>query len=309
MDFTQIDHAISAFKEGKLVAIPTETVYGLSAPYNDLKLVKRIFELKSRPLFDPLIVHVSDIEQAKTLTKSWSHGAQKLAEKFWPGPLTMVLEKSNLVDDLISSGLSTVGIRCPNNSLSLEFIKKLNTPLVAPSANHFKKTSPSMAKHVTDVFSEQDVFCIDGGVCEVGIESTIVRVFNDEQLEILRPGILSKSDFSKLGFEVVKNKLDKIEAPGQMQDHYMPEKPLVLNWGLDSQLTEIRLREFGIEDVEVLEISNDPFLAARSLYQTLRTHTEASALMIYLSENLKLDEKWTGILDRLKKASRFEITA
>lgn len=307
MDFTQIDHAIKAFKEGKLVAIPTETVYGLSAPYNDLSLVKRIFELKSRPLFDPLIVHVSDIAQAKTLTSSWDEGPQKLAEKFWPGPLTMVLEKSDLVDDLISSGLNTVGIRCPNNSLTLDFIRKINTPLVAPSANLFKKTSPSMAKHVTDVFSSEDVYCIDGGICDVGIESTIVRVFNDHEIEILRPGILSQSDFTALGFEVLENKVDKIEAPGQMEDHYMPEKALVLNWGLDVQLTEIRLRELGLEDVEVLEMSDDPFIAARNLYQILRTQTEASGLMIYLSENLKLDERWTGILDRLKKASRFEI--
>ena len=148
----EINLPIEAFKNHKLVAIPTETVYGLSAPIDQPLLIKKIFEVKERPFFDPLIVHVSSISEAKEWVSDWPVIAQKLAERFWPGPLTLVLPKNDKVSDLITSGLDTVGLRCPNHPLTLALIKELGVPLAAPSANKFGKTSPT-SKYYPEISS------------------------------------------------------------------------------------------------------------------------------------------------------------
>jgi L-threonylcarbamoyladenylate synthase len=170
----EISVAVEKLINGEVVGIPTETVYGLGAVISKSDAIKKIFTTKERPFFDPLIVHVSGVEQAKELSLDWSAAADILAQEFWPGPLTLVLPKKN-VSDLITSGLQTVGVRCPDHKIALEIIEKVGEPIAAPSANRFGKTSPTCKKHVLEEFNDA-VFVVDGGDCSVGIESTIISV-------------------------------------------------------------------------------------------------------------------------------------
>lgn len=309
---TVIENAIKSFSEGKLVALPTETVYGLCAPIDDARLIEKIFQLKSRPHFDPLIVHVSDKKQILPLVKNWTPLCEKLAEYFWPGPLTLVLEKSELVSDLITAGLPTVGVRIPNSPIGLEFLKKLGRPVAAPSANMFKKISPTKAQDVAEVFDPKDVFVIDGGDCSVGIESTILLVGADDQLKILRPGIISLADIkAALGSETIQIEFSDgktISAPGQMEEHYRPNKPLYTTFANSFTQAKEDFLNLYPKDHSLfwIELPDDPRLAARQLYGLLRKASESSpnAIALYLKSEHLADESWFGIFDRLKKASQ-----
>jgi L-threonylcarbamoyladenylate synthase len=316
-DQAQIKQAISSYAEGRLVAIPTETVYGLSAPYNDEKLVKRIFELKKRPLFDPLIIHVSNLSQTKSLTTGWSEICDHLAKTFWPGPLTMVLPKTEGVSDLVTSGLPTVGLRMPKHDLTLGFIEQLGTPLVAPSANIFSKTSPTQVSHVQESFSSEDVYVLDGGNCQVGIESTIISV-KDKCLTILRPGMIGVDDFQKClakfeGVEVKAYEGKEILTAGQIENHYMPDLPLVLvkEAIAEDQLKQIIEAKLGrkIEKTKTIDLSADAVIAARQLYGHLRNSAKLDVdCLIFFEQDYHSSESWTGIMDRLSKASSFKVS-
>lgn len=298
------------------MAIPTETVYGLAAPINEVEKLKRIFELKERPLFDPLIIHVSDKIMAKKYCQSWPDYAEKLADKFWPGPLTMVLEKNEeLVNDLITAGRKTVGLRCPNHYLSLDLISQMGIPLAAPSANKFTKTSPSKADHVKRSFSEKDVYVLDGGDCEVGIESTIVKV-EHQKLTILRSGMITSDDLAKvlgdveIDFGVTAlddTKSEKIESPGQYHKHYCPDFPLLMGEKVLEEISDEDLKNFGFSknNGEQRVLEGDPFVAARNLYSLLRTKISPDKKFLYLKipTDMKQSEIWRGVLDRLQKAS------
>ena len=300
-----INAAVESIHEGKLVGLPTETVYGLAAPINNEKLLSKIFELKERPFFDPLIVHVSSVEQAKSLVTSWPAICDKISKKFWPGPVTLVLEKNHLVSDLITSGLKTVGIRIPKSEIARKFISSLGHPVAAPSANLFKKVSPTQASHVSEVFKKEDVYVIDGGPCEVGIESTIVKV-TKKNLEILRPGLVSAAEFQEIAaefkYEVTYTKNKDVSAPGMLQEHYCPIKPLNLVFAdsLDQASNKV-----GAEQTDWFELSSRPEIAARELYQKMREACLGSSpsCSIWFDSKLKDLEAWRGILDRLKKAS------
>ncbi|MCI5072335.1 threonylcarbamoyl-AMP synthase [bacterium] len=304
---TSIDHAIknalSAFKQQKLVAIPTETVYGLAAPIDNEALIHKIFTLKERPFFDPLIVHVASIEQAKSLSSCWSDTAQKIAHSFWPGPLTMILPKKEHVSDIITAGLPTVGIRFPKHSLTQTLIESLGVPLAAPSANKFKQTSPSQVEHVQKAFSEDDVYILDGGSCTVGIESTIVEL-TQGGVGILRPGMLNQEDFENIGIHCIEKKPnDSINAPGMMEDHYMPSKPLFLTSSFDLSTITDFLNHIQLNSYMELKLPNDPILAARSLYTLLHQDNDYHSFVCHIKPSWHLDPKWQGILDRLKKAA------
>lgn len=298
-----IEQALSAFKQQKLVAIPTETVYGLAAPINNEALIHKIFSLKERPFFDPLIVHVASIEQAKSLTTHWSDTAQTVAQAFWPGPLTMILPKKELVTDMITSGLPTVGIRFPQHPLTQKLIKSLGVPLAAPSANKFKQTSPTQVEHVKKAFSEQDVYILEGGPCKVGIESTIVDV-SQTPIKILRPGMLNQKDFTAIGIACIEyNNTQSIEAPGMMQDHYMPLKPLFLTSSFDLSTVTRFLNTKQIKSYAELKLPDDPILAARHLYSLLHQNNAHDSFVCHIKSSWQKDPQWFGILDRLKKAS------
>lgn len=290
-----------------VVAVPTETVYGLAGRIDSLIALKKIFAVKERPFFDPLIVHVKDLEQARPLVVSVHPVFLELAEKFWPGPLTLVMEKSTLVDDLITAGLPTVALRSPRHEIAQKILATVG-PFAAPSANRFGKTSPTAAAHVKEEFGER-VAVVDGGPCEIGLESTVVRV-RDKQLEILRPGRVLKKDLLPIaerhGFSVV---LASSEAsPGHLPHHYQPEVPLFLLKN-DYSESEIKNRVsslLGRENfvVQYLKLPKNPQQAARILYADLRRLSQLhDSVIVVKRSDWFWSEESTDLIDRLTRAS------
>lgn len=333
---TNINLAKDRILQNELVAIPTETVYGLAARYDSEEAVKKIFFLKERPFFDPLIVHVSSIEQARRLVLEWPTVADVLTKKFWPGPLTVVLEKSSLVNPIITSGLSTVGIRMPNHAMTLDLISVTRLPLAAPSANKFGRTSPTSAKHVADEFKMHDLTIIDGGECQVGIESTVLLIEMKNQvphLSILRKGSILRSDIEdylkSLNLNhVFTTEVQKEKSPGHMKHHYMPSVPLIIcrNSHMDisavlnefekhkSELPQIvegvkiQIPSQRLNNPSVLSLTENSTQAARILYQKLREASEIGADSILFFEKPELySEDWEPVLERLHKAATYII--
>ena len=290
---------LNAYLEGRLVAMPTETVYGLSAPINRPDLIERIFELKKRPKNDPLIVHVNSMVMAKTVLAKWSDGLETLLTKFWPGPLTIVAEKSPLVSNEITSGESTVAVRMPNHPLALEIISAANVPLVAPSANPFTKLSPTKVAHVQKYFNNKDVLIIDGGECKRGIESTIILLNSDKkEWKLLRTGPIKSSEIQEVLFdyEYVQNSQSIPLTPGSHHTHYQPAVPLyLLNEGekfhFDGITKELKLPK-KFEEAESL------------LYSALHELSkEADQIIFYKTKEFREDPKWKAICDRLSRAA------
>jgi len=229
MNQTQIEKAAQIIRNGGLVAFPTETVYGLGANALNPIAVAKIFELKERPSFDPLIVHIASVDDLKTLTKNLDKNVIRLAKKFWPGPLTIVLPKSTLVPDIVTSGLDTVGIRMPDNEIALKLIRAANCPIAAPSANKFGNLSPVSAEHVKKQLPNVD-YILDGGNTSVGIESTIVSI-DGNVCTLLRPGVITIADIENAlpnTFVFNAEKIEKLIAPGLLKSHYSPVKPLYI---------------------------------------------------------------------------------
>lgn len=223
----QIDIAANLIKEGKVVAFPTDTVYGLGANGLDPVAVARIYEIKERPSFNPLILHIADIEWLKKLILTNDARVYALADKFWPGPLTILLPKSKLVPDIVTAGLPTVGIRMPNHKVALELIRRAGCPIAAPSANKFGKLSPTNAQHVRKQLPNLD-YILDGGNTTVGIESTIISL-NEEGFEIIRPGSITVEEIRQIVPMAAKTALqEKIIAPGMLKSHYSPSKPFYI---------------------------------------------------------------------------------
>lgn len=294
----QLEKAEALLASGEVLGLPTETVYGLAARIDLPQAIEKIFKVKERPFFDPLIVHVSSLAMAETLVTEWKPSYQVLAEAFWPGPLTLILPKSLKVNDMITSGLESVGIRMPRHPLALRLIEMVQVPLAAPSANKFGKTSPTSVEHVQAEFQYENVFVLDGGLCDIGIESTVLWMREEQglvKLSILRKGHVLKSDIEKIlidkniKFEFLE-KIDKRESPGHMKHHYMPAAPLIVC--LDVNRDQVSIRNEvnqkinllpdeiesikiikpvqGIQSFEVLTLSEDPVLATREFYSRLR---------------------------------------
>ncbi|HQI46215.1 MAG TPA: L-threonylcarbamoyladenylate synthase [Bacteroidales bacterium] len=219
-----INLAAQYIKDGKLVAFPTETVYGLGANALNPLAVAKIFEIKERPSFDPLIIHISNINLLEKLILKTDERIYKLAEKFWPGPLTMVLPKSKIVPDIVTSGLSTVGIRMPDNDIALELITKAECPIAAPSANKFGRISPTTAAHVKKQLPNVD-YILDGGKTTVGIESTIIKL-TEFGFQILRNGIITREELERIIPFDNNSEMEQISAPGMQKSHYSPKKKL-----------------------------------------------------------------------------------
>jgi L-threonylcarbamoyladenylate synthase len=226
----EIQHAASLLRAGKLVAFPTETVYGLGAVALDAAAVARIFEVKGRPTTSPIIVHVSNLEMAGMVAAEWPERAQLLAKRFWPGPLTLVLRKQAAVPTLVTAGLETVGIRMPSHPVALGLIEAAQLPIAAPSANRFSQLSPTTAEHVREGLGDAVDYILDGGACPVGIESTVLSLAEKTPL-LLRPGGISREDIEKLIGPVVREHEATTEAhpsPGMHRRHYSPRTRLVL---------------------------------------------------------------------------------
>jgi L-threonylcarbamoyladenylate synthase len=221
-----VERAVTILREGGLVAFPTETVYGLGADALNGRAVASIFEVKRRPRFDPLIIHVSRREWVKAYTRNVPPHAEKLMDRFWPGPLTIILEKQALIPDIVTSGLATVAVRMPSHPVALDLIARLGKPVAAPSANPFGYVSPTKAAHVARMFAGKLPVVLDGGSSMFGLESTIVSV-RDDRVMLHRHGAVSLEELVEVVGEVHEKSGDGvIDSPGQLPYHYAPHKPL-----------------------------------------------------------------------------------
>lgn len=297
--------------EGRIVAIPTETVYGLAGNALAEEAVLKIFQAKNRPEFDPLIVHVSSFDAVSAYVQKIPDDAAALAHAFWPGPLTLLLKKKGIIPDLVTSGLDTVGIRCPNHPLTRSLLETLDFPLAAPSANPFGYISPTTPAHVQDQLGDKIPYILDGGPCTVGIESTIVGFDNGGGI-VFRIGGLKIEDIENV---IGKVRLEpgsssNPKTPGQLQSHYAPRKKLLTG---DPQKL---LKEYPVEKTGVLSFRTDfnapnQYIlspsgnleeAARNFFSALRALDESSAEMIVaeFAPDIGLGK---AINDRLRRAA------
>lgn len=309
-----LDKARDLLLNGEVVAIPTETVYGLGGWINSNEGLKKIFSTKERPFFDPLIVHIDSIEKARALSSAWTDIHETLAQACWPGPLTLIAKKNDQVDPLITAGLDSVGLRCPRHPLTLKLLSQIEGGVAAPSANKFGKTSPTSAQHVEDEFAGE-VPVIDGGACEVGIESTVAGV-EGQTVKIYRPGFFTAAMLEEIlrqkgiAAEVIYAKSPV--APGQLEHHYMPKIPLVIvppafEWQLDREQIEKQLGKTFEAPVRWKQPA-DPRLASRELYDRLRSFDRQGHDLILVSrEEHEQGEEWLGIWNRLEKAKTLKL--
>lgn len=218
-----IQKAAMIIRSGDLVVFPTETVYGLGANALDEVAVRKIYALKGRPATSPLIVHVATIERARELASEWPEEAEQLARQYWPGPLTLVVPKKSRIPGDVSAGLPTVGLRVPRHPVALALLDAAGVPIAAPSANRFTQLSPTTAAHVREAFGDETPFLLDGGPCEVGLESTVIAVTKDS-LEVLRPGMA----FVEAAIESAETGEEAHRSPGRHKRHYSPRTRILL---------------------------------------------------------------------------------
>jgi L-threonylcarbamoyladenylate synthase len=309
-----IQKAKKLLEQGELVAIPTETVYGLAGNALDINAVTKIFKVKDRPYFDPLIVHVADLNSAHNLVEAIPAKAEELANKFWPGPLTILLKRKNIIPDLVTAGLETVGIRCPDHSLTNELLRSLDFPLAAPSANPFGYVSPTHPDHVNEQLGDKIKYILDGGECKVGIESTIVGFENNEPI-IYRLGGLSVEQIeSVIGKATVQlNASSNPQAPGQLKSHYAPRKKLILE-SLSTSIKKYQSSKVGVLCFQEKVIGIDPKnqrilsptgsleIAAQHLFSALR-ELDKLDIEIILAEEVPDEGIGRAINDRLRRAA------
>jgi L-threonylcarbamoyladenylate synthase len=306
-----IQYAASLLMQGELVAIPTETVYGLAGNALNTNSVLKIFEVKNRPQFDPLIVHVPNIEKAEEYVEEIPNVASVLAHKFWPGPLTLVLKKKAIIPDLVTSGLNTVGIRCPNHELTRKLLQQLPYPLAAPSANPFGYVSPTTPQHVNNQLGNKIHYILDGGVCEVGLESTIIG-FEDNEPVVYRFGGLSLESIQRVIGKVKTrtHSTSNPNAPGQLLSHYAPGKKVILG-KIEDLLQHYPAHCSGILTFQqnfnspyqfILSPAGNIEEAAKNLFAALRSF-ENMPVEVILTELVPDTGLGRAINDRLRRAA------
>jgi L-threonylcarbamoyladenylate synthase len=300
----------------ELVAIPTETVYGLAANIYSDTAIKKIFELKKRPFFNPLIVHIHSMEQVMELAVDFPEKAQQLAKAFWPGSLTLILKKQAAVPDLITAGSDTVGIRMPHHALTLELLKSLPFPLAAPSANPFTHISPTTAQHVKNYFDGVLEMVLDGGDCKNGIESTIVG-FENKEAVVYRLGSISLEDIrAVVGNVTLKNNKEKApNAPGMLEKHYAPRTKTYLVENIASFIAHHSDQKIGLllhlkepKDYDVAKIiylteTGDLKEAASKLYSAMH-ELDKLDLDLIVAQRFPDIELGKSINDRLERATK-----
>src|SRR5271157_1649357 len=270
--------AAAVIQAGGLVAFPTETVYGLGADALNPIACAKIFEAKQRPRFDPIIVHVSSVEQAGTLFQTIPEQAAQLIAKFWPGPLTLVLPKTDIVPDIVTAGFDTVAVRMPSHPVAMELVQDAGTPIAAPSANPFGYLSATTAEHVRNQLGDRVDVIIDGGPSTIGVESTILKIGNPPIL--LRPGGLPLEAIEEVigTVELAPPTSDAPEAPGQLKSHYAPRTPLTILEDpaaipTDKQVGYLAFstpnQELDVAAIEVLSTTGDLREAAANLFSSL----------------------------------------
>lgn len=311
-----IAEASEALKRGLLVAFPTETVYGLGAAASDSEALKRLYAAKGRPSNHPVIVHLASVDQLSDWASEVPDAARKLAEQLWPGPLTLILPKSARVSDAVTGGQSSVGLRVPNHPVAQALLQKFGGGVAAPSANRFGRLSPTSAQDVVADFADEVEIVLDGGHCDVGIESTIVD-FSQSRPRILRPGMIMPEQIEEIcGIQLSSSPPPQkatTRAPGGLPSHYAPRTPLHvvprdrLRERLESEISKgkrVCVLSFQppLPQVPWVTGAHDAYKYARQLYGNLRKLDRENADMI-LVEEVPLTSDWEGIADRLRRAS------
>ncbi len=311
----EIEHAAALLRKGKLVAFPTETVYGLGANALDADAVARIFAAKGRPTSSPIIVHVSNLAMVLLVVAEWPDAAQKLAEKFWPGPLTLVLPKQPAVPSLVTAGLNTVGVRMPSHPVARALIEAAGLPIAAPSANRFTQLSPTTAEHVQQSLGDRVDYILDGGACSVGIESTVLLLAGGMPV-LLRPGGVSRRQIE----EVIGPITVQAEAgqkahpsPGMHPRHYSPRTKLLLvregnvpEQGSGAYLQFHAAPSRAVDKTIVMPATAEDYAA--QLYRTL--HELDAASFDWIAVDLPGDTpEWEAVRDRLQRAAFSEAKA
>ena len=320
---TDTAYAANLLKRGELVAIPTETVYGLAANALESAAVLKIFKAKDRPLFNPLIVHCAELEAAKNLVTHIPGWAQKLADAFMPGPVSLLLPKSERVPDLVTAGKAKVAIRVPRHPLTLELLRQIDFPLAAPSANPFGYVSPVTAMHVKENLEGKVAYILDGGPAQVGVESTILEEENGE-LIIRRTGGITPSMIE--GVTGMKPQIqlaaDQPSAPGMLKSHYATKKPLfhgnwqkvpqsfrgtpllLLGWGNEDEIRAELPEHLSFNLIEVISLSpsKNPDEAAANLFAAMRL-ADASEAALILATRFPESGLGLAINDRLMRAA------
>ena len=304
-----IEEAARLLRQGKLVAFPTETVYGLGANALDARAVARVYEVKGRPSTSPIIVHMHSAEMARNLVENWPRQAALLAEAFWPGPLTIVLSRHPRMPEIVSAGLPTVGVRVPAHPVALEIICSAGVPVAAPSANRFGQLSPTTAEHVREGLGDAVDLIVDGGPTDVGIESTVISLAG-RRPALLRPGMITRDAIEK----VIGPVAGPVEAPypgaahpapGMHRRHYSPQTRLVLldNNGQLPRGKGVFLRlQANVAAAKVVSMPPDPAGYAAMLYETLHALDHEGWDWIAV-EQPPDESEWEGVADRLRRAA------
>lgn len=313
---SEISKAIQILNEEKLIAIPTETVYGLAGNAFSEKAVKSIFELKKRPHFNPLIVHFHSCNQLEEFARDIPEKAYLLANKFLPGSLTLVLKKQPRIPDLITAGKDTVGLRIPNHPLTLKLLENLDFPIVAPSANPFGSISPTNPNHVSEYFKNELPFILDGGPCTKGIESTIIGFENNNPI-IYRLGALSIEEIeNEIGkVQIINHNETNPSAPGMLSRHYAPKTKTIVTTEIELVISKNQGKKIGlitfdkiietnqIEHTIILSKIGDFKEASSNLYSSMH-QLDRLNLDLILIEKLPDYDLGKSINDRLVRASK-----
>ncbi|WP_457754139.1 L-threonylcarbamoyladenylate synthase [Thermococcus sp.] len=328
VDNKKIKIAAKFIREGKLVAFPTETVYGLGADALNEKAVRRIFEAKGRPTDNPLIVHIARFKQLYELARNVPREAEILAEHFWPGPLTIVLPKKDNVPKITTGGLNTVAIRMPAHEIALNLVKASGRPIAAPSANISGKPSPTLAEHVVDDFYGKIECIIDGGEVKIGVESTVLDL-TTKPPTLLRPGGLPLEEIERIIGKIkihpaVKGKtVDIAKAPGMKYKHYAPNAQVIVIEGDREKVKEkikTLLKEYKKRGIKVgimatgdfyeadayVNLGNSEEEVAKNLFRALR-ELDKSGVDVILAEGIEEKGLGLAVMNRLRKAAGYKI--
>lgn len=311
-----ISKAVALLNAEEIVAIPTETVYGLAGNIYSEKAIASIFETKKRPFFNPLIVHIPSTEYLSNIVDHIPEKAKRLANAFWPGPITLVLKKKNTIPDVITAGKDTVAVRVPNHPITLELLNQLDFPLAAPSANPFSSISPTTAEHVETYFKDAINMVLDGGACTSGIESTIIGFENDEPI-IYRLGSTAIEDIEAIvgNIEIKNTKEVAPDAPGMLERHYAPKTKTILTDNISTILNEYKGKRIGVitykseidnTDIEVqiaLSKTGNLSESASNLYDVLH-QLDKMHLDVIIAEKLPDYGLGKSINDRLLRATK-----
>jgi L-threonylcarbamoyladenylate synthase len=311
---TEIEEAVEALRTGDLVVFPTETVYGLGANASNPVAVRKIFEVKGRPPDHPVIVHLDDPRYLHRWVSQVPPVAERLADKFWPGPLTLILPKADNVNDIVTGGQDSIGIRVPSHPIAQQLLNAFGGGIAAPSANRYGRLSPTKPEHVRDELGDTVRVILDGGESPIGLESTIVSCL-DNQARLLRPGFITRSQLEQVVGALAAGGIVP-RSPGGLALHYAPSTPLEI---VASDDLEVRAGEFVARDEKVAVLAMRPPLHtqrkmtwinagkkpdtyAHNLYSHLRTLDRIGCERIFV-QSLPEDERWAAILDRLQRAS------